>query len=187
MTELSGQRRVRGRGFKPLAGGSLGALACVALAAALSGCGASAALQSAALAPLSVLPDTDVVLETNLQVAMQGGLVNTGLSSVSTAGNNGGGYTTSGAPTSENVVSVANGTGVSLYSAFNPLDKHCLGTLVIQPGSLSVVLGESTPGTYDFWFGPTTSTACTASGFLTETKVPSGWAKNDPASGWPLP
>jgi hypothetical protein len=167
---------------------SLGGLVALGLVAALSGCGASAALGSAVLAPLSVLPDTDVVLETNLQAAVQGGLVSEGISGIS--GNNGANVPeVSGPPTSENVVSVASGTGgVSVYSAFNPIDKHCLGTLVIAAGSLAIVLGENTPGSYDFWFGPTTPTGCTASTLATEATVPKGWATGDPSStGWPLP
>ena len=158
---------------------SLAALALVGLAAALSGCGASTALGNAVLAPLSVLPDTDVVLETNLQSAVEGGLVQTGLSGSS------GGLTTTGAPTSPGVVSVASATGVSVYTAFNPADRHCLGTFVLAPGAASAVLGETTPGTYDFWFGPTTAVDCTASVFTTEATLPSGWATGDPATSWP--
>ncbi|MFZ2059297.1 MAG: hypothetical protein WAV54_18015 [Acidimicrobiales bacterium] len=154
----------------------------LALAAALSGCGASSALGSAVLAPLSVLSQTDVILETNLQSALTSGVTN--------PGNNGGGFITSGPPTSVGVVSVAGGTGVTVYTAFNPVDRHCLGTFVLTPGSPFPVLGESTPGTYDFWFGPTTAVDCTASGFTSEATVPAGWAEGDPASattGWPGP
>ena len=91
-----------------------------ALAAALSSCGASAALGSAVLAPLSALPETDVVMETNLQTAVQGGIAASGISAVSGAGN-ANVPEVSGPPTSVNVVSVGTGaTGVSVYSAFNP-------------------------------------------------------------------
>jgi hypothetical protein len=178
----------RGRG----PGGTLRLLLCglaaLGVAAALSSCGASAALGSAVLAPLSALPETDVVMETNLQTAVQGGIAASGISAVSGAANPNV-PEVSGPPTSENVVSVGTGaTGVSVYSAFNPLDKHCLGTLVLAPGSVTTVLGESTAGSYDFWFGPTTSTACTASSLATEATVPKGWATGDPSStGWPLP
>ncbi len=158
---------------------SLAALALVGFAAALSGCGASTALGNAVLAPLSVLPDTDVVLETNLQSAVEGGAVQAGLSA------SGGSVTTAGAPSSPWVVSVASAAGVSVYTAFNPADRHCLGTFVLAPGAAFAVLGETTPGTYDFWFGPTTAVDCTASVFTTEVTVPSGWAKGDPATSWP--
>jgi hypothetical protein len=83
------------------------------------------------------------------------------------------------------VVSVASATGVSVYTAFNPADRHCLGTFVLAPGAAFAVLGETTPGTYDFWFGPTTAVDCTASVFTTEATVPSGWATGDPATSWP--
>jgi hypothetical protein len=165
-------------------------LGAVTLVAGLSSCGASAALSSAVLAPLSVLPDTDVVLETNLQSAAQGGLAGGGIPGISAISGNGGSGVpeVSGPPTTVSEVSVFQGTGVTVYSAFNPADKHCLGTLVLASGSMATVLGESTPGSYDFWFGPTTSAACTASGFVSEATVPKGWAQGDPSgSGWPLP
>ncbi len=166
---------------------SLGVLCLVAFAAAISACGASgasAALGGDVLAPLSVLPDTDVALETNLQTALQGGAVEagTGISGISSSGV----PEVSGPPTSAGVVSVANTASVSVYTAFNPLDQHCLGTLVLKPGSPTTLLGESVPGSYDFWFGHTTASACSASIFTSESTVPSGWATGDPsATGWP--
>jgi len=162
----------------------LGILCFVALAVSISGCGASAALGSDVLAPLSVLPDTDVALETNLQTAVQGGavLAGTGVSGIASSGV----PEVSGPPTSASVVSVANTESASVYTAFNPVDRHCLGSLVLKPGSPTTVLGESVPGTYDFWFGHTTSSACSASIFGSESTVPSGWASGDPsATGWP--
>jgi len=166
----------------------LAGLAAFAFSAALAGCGVSAALNNAAFAPLSVLPDTDVALETNLQTALQAGQVQTGLGNISGSEENGGVPETSGPPTSAGVVSVASITGVSVYTAFNPVDRHCLGAFVLAPGSAVAVLGENAPGTYDFWFGPTAAASCTASGFTTEATVPAGWAGGDPSStGWPSP
>ena len=157
----------------------LAVLALVAFAGALSSCGVSTSLGNAALAPLSALPDTDVVLETNLQSAVEGGIAQAGISGSS------GGLTTTGPPTSPSVVSVASTTAVSVYTAFNPADRHCLGTFVLAPGAPFAVLGETTSGRYDFWFGPTTTVDCTASVFTTETTVPSGWAAGDPSTNWP--
>ncbi|MGA2805335.1 MAG: hypothetical protein ABSF89_13255 [Acidimicrobiales bacterium] len=157
----------------------LAALVITALAAALSACGASTALGNAFLAPLSALSATDVVLETNLQSAVEGGIAQAGIPGSS------GGLTTTGPPSSPGVVSVATATGVSVYTAFNPDDRHCLGTFVIAAGAPFAVLGESAPGTYDFWFGPTSAVHCTASTFTTEAQVPSGWATGDPATSWP--
>jgi len=125
------------------------------------------------------LPDTDVVLETNLESALEGGTVQAGLSGSS------GGLTTTGPPTSPGVVSVASATGVSVYTAFNPADRHCLGTLVLAAGAPFAVLGETAPGSYDFWFGPTTAVDCTASAFTTDASVPPGWATGDPSTSWP--
>jgi hypothetical protein len=152
----------------------------------LAGCGVSNALGGAVMAPLTALPGTDVILETNLQSAMEGGTAQAGLSSISTAAGNGGGLTTTGAPTTPEQVSVADSTGVSLYTAFNPADDHCLGLFVIRPGLLTPVLGETTAGTYYFWFGSTKAVDCTASIFTAELTVPSRWASGDPSpTGWP--
>jgi hypothetical protein len=153
------------------------------LSATLSACGASTSLGNDVLAPLSALPATDVVFETNLQSAVQGGVVQAGLSGSSTLD---GLAETTGAPTTTSEVSVAAGTGVSVYTAFNPADGHCLGTFVIAPGAVVSVLGESAAGSYDFWLGGATAAGCTASTFSTESTVPSGWASGDPSStGWP--
>jgi len=128
-------------------------------------------------------------LETNLQSAVEVGQAQSGLqgiSPISGAAEAGGLPETSGPPTAPGVVSVATAAGVSVYTAFNPADRHCLGTVVLAPGSVTTVLGESTPGRYDFWFGPTNASNCTAADFTTEATVPSGWAAGDPSStGWP--
>jgi hypothetical protein len=150
-----------------------------ALATFASACGASTALGNAFLAPLSALTATDVVLETNLESAMESGIAQAGISGSS------GGLTTTGPPSTPGVVSVASATGVSVYTAFNPADRHCLGSFVIAAGAPFAVLGENAPGTYDFWFGPTSAAHCTASAFTTEAQVPAGWATGDPATSWP--
>ncbi len=91
-----------------------------ALSVALSGCGASSALGSAVLAPLSALPQTDVVLETNLQSAVEAGQAQSGLqgiSAISGAAQSGGLPETNGAPTTPGVVSVASALGrIGLHS-----------------------------------------------------------------------
>jgi len=168
---------------------SLGGLVVATVAVILSGCGASTALGNAVLAPLSALPQTDVILETNLQSAVEAGQAQGGLqgiSAISGAAEAGGIPETSGPPTTPGVVSVASTTGVSVYTAFNPADRHCLGTVVLASGSVATVLGESTPGSYDFWFGSTNASNCTAADFATDATIPTGWAPGDPSStGWP--
>jgi hypothetical protein len=163
----------------PVARSGLVVLLLGGLAGGLSACGASTSLGNAFLAPLSALSATDVVLETNLQSAVEGGIAQAGIPGSS------GGLTTTGPPSSPGVVSVASANGVSLYTAFNPADRHCLGTFVLAAGAPFAVLGQSAPGTYDFWFGPTTAAHCTASIFATESQVPSGWAAGDPSTSWP--
>jgi hypothetical protein len=161
-------------------------LGLLALGTAVSACGASSALGSAVLAPLSALPATDVVFETNLQSAVEGGQAQTSLSGISGANEVGGLPETSGAPTAAGEVSAASVPGASVYTAFNPADRHCLGTLVIASGAAVTVLSETSPGSYDFWFGPTTAADCTASVFAAEPAASSVWASGDPSStGWP--
>lgn len=157
----------------------------VAVGGSLSACGASSALGSAVLAPLSAIPQTDVVLETNLESATEAGQAGAPLSGISGVASTVGVPETTGAPTTPSVVSVTSQAGVSIFTAFNPADKHCLGTLVISAGSDTTVLGESAPGSYDFWFGASGPAACTASIFTTETSVPTSWATGDPATSWP--
>lgn len=169
----------------PVRGLVAGALL-VGVAATLSACGVSTALGNAELSPLAALPATDVIFETNLQSAVQVGQSEIGLSAVS--GQSPAGIPeTSGPPATTSEVSVAHAGGAAVYTAFNPVDRHCLGTLELSPGA-PTVLGESLPGSYDFWFGPTTAQACTAGNFTGQASVPSGWASGDPSSsGWPSP
>ena len=160
----------------------------------LGGCASAAqSLQSDVLAPLSVLPATDVVLETNLQAASQvaqgdvagGGGFEGFVSSAASAGT--GVLVTTGAPSSPTEVSagVASGNQALVLTAFNPLDKHCLGQVVIAGASSGPVLGESAPGVYDFWFNAPTPAPCTASAFAATSSVPTTWAHGDPATSWP--
>ena len=80
-------------------------------------------------------------------------------------------------------------TGVSVYTAFNPVDRHCLGTFVLAPGSATTVLGESTAGHLRLLVRPDDLDRVHGQHrFATEATVPTGWAKGDPSStGWPLP
>lgn len=150
---------------------------------------AATSLGNQFLAPLSVLPATDVVLETNLQLAHEGVAASSagpGISGLSAGGASGSGVPImSGPPTSPSVVSEASSrTGAAVVlTAFNPVDRHCLGILLLPTGA--TVLSQSSPGTYDFFFGPTTAGACASSTLITESTKPSSWAGNDPASSWP--
>lgn len=163
----------------------------------LAGCSsASTSLGNQVLAPLSVLPQTDVVLETNLQAALQGAEAQGatglgGLSGVSGIGGSGGGGVpvVSGVPTSPSEVSTASAgtSGPTVLTAFNPTDRHCLGTVVIPAGATTSVLGESSPGAYDFWFAASGAASCAAANFLSQPTKPANWAADDPATSWPGP
>lgn len=151
-------------------------LALSGLAMLASACGVANELGSGVEAPLGALKASDSVVETNLQTAAT---VTDGLgSSVAT---------TSGPSTSYRVVSVSSGSGrPTVFAGFNQLSNDCLG--IIQIASPGVeVLGETQPGSYDFWVTGTTSSECDAATFAATTAVPAGWPAGDPtSSGFPL-
>jgi hypothetical protein len=141
-----------------------------------SACGLENDASNAAEAPLGALKATDVVVETNLQSleTPTGGI---GSSVAQTAGPS----------TGPTVISVSSGAGrPTVLAGFNPDSNDCLGAIEITSPGIAV-LGESQPGTYDFWVTGTTSAACDAATFAATTSVPSGWPSGDPtSSGWPL-
>jgi len=168
-------RALRELGFRVLAAGLL--LSGLAL---IQGCSLSNDVGNGLQAPLNVLPESDVVVETNLstaQTAAQAG----GLTGSSVA-------TTSGPSTGYSVISVSSGPGrPAIYAGFNQLSNDCLGLMVVPAGSLPA-LGEGLAGTYYFWILKTTSAACDAATFARTPSLPSSWPKNDPSSGgWPKP
>jgi len=143
-----------------------------------SACSLSSDASSAIQAPLNILPESDVVVETNLQTAQ----------SAAQAGGLGGGAmaTTSGPSTSYGVISARSGAGrASVYAGFNQLSDDCLGLMVLSTGS-QPVLGETQPGTYYFWVLKTTPSVCDAATLAVTGSVPSGWPSGDPStSTWP--
>jgi len=137
---------------------------------------ASTALGNAVLAPLSALSATDVVLETNIESAIEGGKLNLRRS--------GGELDDTGPPTHPGV-SVASTAGASVYTAFNPR-PHCLGALILSrvpPTRCSERLCQ----------GNTTSGWSDDCGQLhgehvhDESTVPAGWATGDPLHRWRAP
>ena len=163
-------------------------------AAGLSGCSLPGDAVNGYYAPLSVLPDSDVAVETNLKTAATGGDVSAGQptlpdgigSGLGGAGDDGGGSITAGPSTSASVISEdSSGTDTALVG-FNPRSHDCLGLLDIGSGGLAL-LGQSVPGSYYFWVKNTSSPACDAASFLAVAAVPTSWPKGDPSgSGWPM-
>jgi hypothetical protein len=134
---------------------------------------ACGSVQQAVTAPLAALSATDVVVEQNLQTVQQ--YPSGGLTSVSLV---------SGPSLNYHQVSESRSTGLLVLASYNQLDRHCLGTVTITTGG-STVLGESSPGTYDFWQLHGTAAQCDAASFAVYPRVPPGWGSGDPASGWP--
>ncbi len=170
------RRRLREQGLRALAT----ALVLAGAGLTATACSLSNDASNALQAPLNILPESDVVVETNL---------NTAVTTSDTGGLSGSGVaTTSGPSTSYGVISVSSGPGrPAIYAGFNQLSDDCLGMMVVPAGSLPA-LGEGLAGTYYFWILKTTSSACDAATFALTPSLPSGWPKNDPTSGgWPKP
>jgi hypothetical protein len=145
-----------------------------------SACSISNDVGNASNGPLGVLKVSDVVVETNLQTVASAG---DGIG-------NGGIATTSGPSTGYHEISVSSLAGYPMVLAgFNGLSDDCLGEVVITSPGVQV-LGETQPGTYDFWLTGLTGTksaTCDAGSFAATTTVPSGWPAGDPSSsGWPI-
>ncbi|MGH9171557.1 MAG: hypothetical protein ACRD0Z_11895 [Acidimicrobiales bacterium] len=137
-------------------------------------CGLSSVPQ-AVTAPLAVLPATDVVVEQNLQSVAE----SHGSGAVAVVG------TVSGPSLNYHEVSESSSSGVLVLAGYNQLSGHCLGILRIS-APVQPVLGESQPGTYDFWQLKGAASACDAASFASYAKVPQDWPAGDPTTGgWP--
>lgn len=147
--------------------------------AVLAGCSLPGDAVNGYYTPLNVLPDTDVVVETNLKTAATGADVS------DQGGDTGGNVITSGPSTSASVISKDSSGTDTAYVGFNPLSHDCLGLLAIGAAG-PALLGQSTPGSYYFWVKNTSSGACEAASFLTLGAPPTSWPKGDPSStAWP--
>ncbi len=167
----------RGGVGRRLLSSSVMALAMCGAGVSAAGCSTAHEAATAVTAPLSVLPDTDAVVETNLTTASEGAIAGGGL----------GVQTTSGPSTSYNVISESSSPQVVVLAGFNQLSDDCLGLVKISAASVPV-LGESQPGSYDFWVKGTEAASCNAASFAATSSVPQGWPAGDPSSaGWPLP
>ncbi|MGH9297341.1 MAG: hypothetical protein ACRDZP_05135 [Acidimicrobiales bacterium] len=164
---------------------------------ALSGSACTAAVEQAASGPINVLKGTDVVVQTNLQAAVQvaqdqvqqaGSFTGFGTSNSPDAGI----QLTPGASTRPSTVSYAvtsNGQGI-VFASYNYVTKNCDGMIFLQAAAPTPILGENGNGQWDFVAPNVYSSACTASAFAASEHVPSGWPAGDPApsnSGWPKP
>jgi len=147
----------------------------------VSGCALASDAGSAVEAPLVALPDSDVVVETNLKSADEN--LDTGASAF---GDSSGTAFVAGPSTGAASISESTSPGgATVLAAFNPLSDDCLGLFVV-PVAAASVLGESQPGTYYYWNRHSTAPACDAASFAASVSAPSGWPAGDPsASQWP--
>ncbi|HEV8065140.1 MAG TPA: hypothetical protein VGP46_09920 [Acidimicrobiales bacterium] len=155
------------------------ALSSAGLAWLTSACSVSGTT-SAITAPLAVLPATDVVVEQNLATVVQAH----GTTGVSGLGGVTGIGVVTGPSLNYDEVSEGGGTGVTVFASYNQLDGHCLGVLELSSTGVSV-LGQSAPGTYDFWQVKGGSSLCDASSFAAYAGIPKDWPAGDPALSWP--
>lgn len=167
------------------------AAACLAAcASSLSGCTTQVANDLDA--PLQAIGATDVVVETNVQSAMQAAeshLQTAGSLTGFGAGDGGGVTLTAGPSPSDGDLSyaVTSGGGGIVIVGWNKADEHCIGAVWIGADTTAPVLGETGPNQqYDFVAPAASSSSCDASSFAGTTAAPSGWPE-DPSSGWKLP
>jgi hypothetical protein len=146
------------------------------------GCGLVNDATTSATAPLTALPMTDVVVETNLETQL------TVARAAAATGQppSGDGFVT-GASTGPNITSAAAPeAGTVVLVAYNDVSRDCLGLMVVGGLLPRSVLGETAPGTYYFRAPATPLGACVASGFAAQAAVPAGWPAGDPSSsGFP--
>jgi hypothetical protein len=177
-------REVEGRGRSGARAVSAGSLVAVVAGSTLlsGGCSLANDATTAVTAPLTALPATDVVVETNLQTELQAAQA-----AAATGQAPSGGSFVAGPSSGPSVTSVAAPQpGAEVLVAYNNVTRDCLGILYLAAAPASAVLGESGAGTYYFTAPSTPSGACTASGFAALGTAPAGWPAGDPSSaGFP--
>jgi hypothetical protein len=160
--------------------GTRARLAAGAGAVALLAGGCTSSVQNALDAPIQAIPKTDVVVETNLQGAIQAAQTALEVSgSFSSFGSSSAGSIdmtagASGSPGQISYAVIAGGDGIVLVG-WNRADQHCVGALYVHSALATPVLGESAPGQYYFIAPASSSSACSATSFATMASAPGGW------------
>lgn len=164
-------------------------LALLVLLAGLGLAGCSSVANDVA-APLGVIKDTDVTVETTLQAVLQAaevGLETRGSFAGFGPGSSSGTNVTPGASSGPGQVSyaVTPGGGGLVIAAWNKADRHCIGAVDVH-GTIPVsVLGITSPGEYYFVAPAASSSACDAASLESEGSAPSGWPEAPSTAGWP--
>lgn len=154
----------------------------------IGGCGLFNDATTAATAPLSALPQTDVAVETNLETSLTAvevlAAAGGGSSSEALAGTG----LVSGPSSSPSETSYFSpGPGEAVLAALNDVTRDCLGIVHLATAASTPILGESAAGTYYFDEPSTAPGGCDASLFAVAASVPGGWPAGDPSSaGFPV-
>ncbi len=162
-----------------------GALGCGVLGA---GCSTTQAAKDFG-GPLSVIPRTDVVVETNIQAVVQAAqtVLQTTQSMASFgAASSGGMDVTTGPSTTAGQISyaIAPGGEGGVFAGWNHTDDHCLGMVYVASPVTTPILGETSPGQYEFVDRASSSSQCDAASFVGQSAAPSGWPRAPSSSGW---
>lgn len=170
------------RACASLSAGAL-ALAVAAGGVLASGCSLLSDAATSATAPLTALPATDVVVETNLETSLT--VVRTG--AATGAGLAGMPGFVAGASDNPSATSFARPSpAVTVLAAYNNVTRDCLGVAVLSAAPPAPVLGRTAAGSYYFVARSTPPGGCAASTFAADAAVPGGWPSGDPSSaGFP--
>jgi hypothetical protein len=157
--------------------------------ATLSACGVGQALN----APITAIGATDVVVQNNLETALQAAQTEY------TTSNSFASFGTTDSPNIGETLTVNPSTGPSVISfassstgqavviaAYNKATQNCYGIVAIAGTATPPILSESTQGTYDFKDPHIVSAGCDAGRYLSQIVPLPTWPTGDPTpSGWP--
>jgi hypothetical protein len=168
----------------PRLGIAAAALVCASFAA---GCSLVTDAGNAAIAPVGVIPATDVVIQTNLETDLEQvqayGAGEGTLAGFTASGWVAGPSTTPG-ETSFDIPTAA----AAVMAVYNNADRNCYGIVYIVSSPPTPVLGESGPGTSFFVDPHAPPGTCSSASFVSEMAPPPGWPAADPSSsGFPSP
>ena len=137
-----------------------------------------------------MIPRTDVIIETNIESALQAAQAELAVSGSFTGfgpASAGGTDVTAGPSTAAGQLSYAattGGTGI-VVAGWNHADQHCVGTVYLTRELPSPVLGLSSARQYDFVAPAPTALSCDATTFAASPATPLNWPELPSASGWP--
>jgi len=168
----------------------LGCLVAIAVSGGvLSACGVGQALN----APITAIGATDVVVQNNLETAIQAAqteyTTSNSYASFGSADSPSIGETLTEDPsTGPSVISFASSASgqAVVIAAYNKATENCYGIIAIAGTATPPILSESAQGTYDFKDPHIVSAGCDAGRYLSQIVPLPTWPSGDPTpSGWP--